>query len=184
VTAIHAWAQFTVFSYWTVVIRAAFGPDRAWLSGLLVLFGVVGIAGNVAAVRVIDRVGAVRIIFASLLVMTAANVVLAVGASGPAAIVVATLLWGLGCFAINSAMQVRLVNLAPALAPVSIALNSSAIYLGQALGAETGGRMLDWRGIPALYWACLPIFAVSIAVCRWAARRARVATPPADPAAT
>ncbi|MCU0870362.1 MAG: MFS transporter [Burkholderiales bacterium] len=181
VTAIHAWAQFTVFSYWTVVIRAAFGPDRAWLTGLLVLFGVTGIVGNLAAVRMIDRVGAVRIIVASLVAMTVANAVLAIGDSGPAVLVFGTVLWGLACFAVNSAMQVRLVGLAPALAPVSIALNSSAIYFGQAAGAETGGRMLDWQGIPALYWACLPIFATSIAVCVWAARRAERPEPAPHP---
>lgn len=172
VTAIHAWAQFTVFSYFTVIIRTAFGPDRGWLTGLLVLFGVTGIVGNVAAVRVIDRVGAVRIIVVSIVTMTLANAVFAIGGSGPAVLVVGTVLWGLACFAVNSAMQVRLVALAPALAPVSIALNSSAIYFGQAAGAETGGRMLAWHGIPALYWACLPIFGVAIVVCLWAARRA------------
>lgn len=176
VTAIHAWAQFTVFAYFTVILRDAFGPDRAWLTGLLVLFGVMGIAGNVAAVRAIDRVGAVPIIVLCLVTMTAANALLAIGRSGPAVLIAGTVLWGLACFAINSATQVRLVALVPALAPVSIALNSSAIYFGQAAGAETGGRMLAWHGIPALYWACLPIFGVAIAVCLWASRRAATLT--------
>ncbi len=50
--------------------------------------------------------------------------------------------WGLGCFSTNSAQQARLVGLAPALAPGSVALNSSGIYIGQAVGAALGGWLL------------------------------------------
>ena len=44
--------------------------------------------------------------------------------------------WGLGCFSSNSAQQARLVGIAAPLASASIALNSSAMYAGQALGAR------------------------------------------------
>ena len=69
--------------------------------------------------------------------------------------------WGLGCFASNSAQQARLVGLAPALASGSIALNTSAMYAGQAAGAASGGwfiaqgRMFDlhWVGLAGLLLA-------------------------------
>src|SRR6185437_3486636 len=50
----------------------------------------------------------------------------------------AILLWGLASWAVTTAQQARLVALAPDLAPVSLSLNSSAIYLGSAVGAATG----------------------------------------------
>ena len=51
-------------------------------------------------------------------------------------------LWGLGCFATNSLQQARLIGLAPALAPASVALNSSGLYVGQAFGAFAGAAVI------------------------------------------
>jgi predicted MFS family arabinose efflux permease len=45
------------------------------------------------------------------------------------------LLWGLASWGLITAQQARLVALAPALASVSLSMNSSAIYLGSAMGA-------------------------------------------------
>jgi predicted MFS family arabinose efflux permease len=50
--------------------------------------------------------------------------------------------WALACFSSNSAQQARLGAAAPTLAPVLMALNTSAIYLGQALGAAGGGAVV------------------------------------------
>jgi predicted MFS family arabinose efflux permease len=47
--------------------------------------------------------------------------------------------WGLGFAATNSMQQVRLVAAAPALAPASVALNTSVLYIGQAIGSFVGG---------------------------------------------
>jgi predicted MFS family arabinose efflux permease len=71
-------------------------------------------------------------------------------------------LWGLGCFAINSAQQARLVGLATHLAPVSIALNSSGIYLGQAFGAMVGGLVIARQGMDALSWVGAVIFVLAL----------------------
>jgi predicted MFS family arabinose efflux permease len=59
----------------------------------------------------------------------------------------AILLWGLASWGLITAQQARLVALAPALASVSPSMNSSAIYLGSAMGALiiTGGAM-EWLG--------------------------------------
>ena len=63
-----------------------------------------------------------------------------------------TLVWALGCFAVNGAQQARLVAMAPPLASASVSLNSSAIYLGQALGAFIGGLILTAHGTGGLSW--------------------------------
>ena len=51
-------------------------------------------------------------------------------------------LWGLGTFAANSVQQARLAGIAPDLTSASIALNTSAIYFGQAAGAGIGGTLI------------------------------------------
>ena len=47
--------------------------------------------------------------------------------------------WGLGFAATNSMQQVRLVAAAPPLAPASVSLNTSVLYVGQAFGSAVGG---------------------------------------------
>ena len=48
-------------------------------------------------------------------------------------------IWGLGFASTNSMQQVRLVSAAPALASASVALNTSVLYVGQAVGSAIGG---------------------------------------------
>ncbi len=90
--------------------------------------------------------------------------------------IVAAVRWGAGNFATNSMQQVRLVNLAPALASVSVALNTSAIYFGQYVGAAVGAYVLSHPFTEpltmALPWVALPVFLVAIVVSIAAQRRA------------
>ena len=76
----------------------------------------------------------------------------------------------------GSRRQVRLVNLQPALSSVSVALNTSAIYLGQFIGAGMGGLVLSHPltqpATRALPWIGLPIFALALWLSASAQRRA------------
>ena len=49
--------------------------------------------------------------------------------------------WGLGFASTNSMQQVRLVGAAPALASASVSLNTSVLYIGQAVGSAIGGML-------------------------------------------
>src|SRR5260370_206366 len=49
--------------------------------------------------------------------------------------------WGLGLASTNSMQQVRLVGAAPALASASVSLNTSVLYVGQAVGSAVGGLL-------------------------------------------
>lgn len=48
-------------------------------------------------------------------------------------------LWGLGFASTNSMQQVRLIGAAPALGTASVSLNTSVLYIGQAVGSAIGG---------------------------------------------
>jgi predicted MFS family arabinose efflux permease len=52
-----------------------------------------------------------------------------------------------------------------------MALNSAAIYVGQAIGAVTGGAMLAIAGFSWLSWAALAWMVLAIALSQWAAAR-------------
>jgi predicted MFS family arabinose efflux permease len=68
------------------------------------------------------------------------------------------MLWGLGCFSVNSSQQARLISMAPKLASASVALNSSAIYFGQGVGAFIGGLIISSEGTANLgFYGSVPM---------------------------
>ena len=88
--------------------------------------------------------------------------------------------WALGCFASNAGQQARLVQAAPVLAPALIALNSSAMFAGQALGAASGGAMMTAHGYGPLHWVGLAWLVAAMGLSVWASRwmaRAAANTP-------
>lgn len=173
VTAIQSLAQFTVFTYIALLLQHALGAD-APVAALLFLYGVAGVLCNLFCGRLADRFGAPAIAFATIAAMLAGFVgFVLMGPFGWVAAVAGMLLWGSGSFASNSMQQVRLVALAPTLAPVSIALNTTAIYVGQFGGAATGGLVLAHAGAAALPWISIPVFGVALAASLWAERRAQ-----------
>ena len=72
--------------------------------------------------------------------------------------------------------QARLGAAAPALAPALMALNTSAIYLGQAAGASSGGWLIARHGYASLSVVALAWLAVAIVLSVWAGRARRRAS--------
>jgi predicted MFS family arabinose efflux permease len=147
VTALQGAGQFVLFSYFGPILKQSFGADATTLSLMWALFGAFGLVGNMAVSRFIDRVGAGRMVLLTTSLI-ALSLLLWPFADTLAWLAVVLMPWGLGCFAANSAQQARLVGLAPALAPGSVALNSSGIYIGQAVGAAVGGWLLAHDAAP------------------------------------
>nr|WP_233102029.1 MFS transporter [Variovorax sp. IB41] len=148
VTALQGSGQFVLFSYFGPVLKQSFGADANTLSLMWALFGAFGLIGNMVVSRFIDRAGAGRMVLLTSSLI-ALSLFLWPFASTLAWLAVVIVPWGLGCFATNSAQQARLVGLAPALAPGSVALNSSGIYIGQpsARGSAAGcSRTMRRRG--------------------------------------
>ena len=149
ITVVSAAGQFVFFSYMAPYVADRFGLGAAALSSLLLVYGLCGFVGNAAVSRWIDRIGPPRAMAWAL-----GGIALGMGLVGLTssfnAMVLAIVPWGLGVFASNSSQQARLVNLAPVLAPASIALNTSAMYAGQAIGAGSGGWLIQAAGITSL----------------------------------
>ncbi|MBA2723840.1 MAG: MFS transporter, partial [Methylibium sp.] len=88
--------------------------------------------------------------------------------------------WAFSIFAANSAQQVRLGQAAPAQASALMALNTSAIYLGQAVGAAGGGAMVAAQAAAGsqghelyagLHWVGLAWVIAALLLSAWAERR-------------
>jgi predicted MFS family arabinose efflux permease len=170
VTAMQSAGQFTLFSYIAPYYKGVLGATPAQISLLFGWFGAFGLIGNVLLTRFIDRIGtgvAVAFAFGLMLLSMLA---------WPLATTLATMLlvivpWGLGCFASNSAQQARLGIAAPALAPALMALNTSAMYLGQAVGASGGGWFIAHGGYAPLNWVGAAWLTAAIGLSLWAGRR-------------
>ena len=170
VTVLAGAAQFTLFSYMAPYMRQVLGSTPAHIAALFGVFGVVGLCASVIISRVIDRFGTARMV-ALLLVLMAVSFAFWPLAHTVAWLALAIVPWSIGCFAVQSVQHARLTSMAPPLAPASMALNSAAIYVGQAIGAVTGGAMLAIAGFSLLSWAALAWVLLALALTQWAAAR-------------
>jgi predicted MFS family arabinose efflux permease len=151
VTLLYSAGQFVLFSYFAPYFKLHLQATPLELSLLFACFGAFGLLGNVVMSRHIDRIGASRAVMWAVCSM-ALSLLLWPLANTMALAAFLCVPWGLGCFASNSAQQARLVGIAPALASGSIALNSAAMYAGQALGAGSGGWLIAQGNMDDLHW--------------------------------
>jgi predicted MFS family arabinose efflux permease len=179
VTALSGAGQFSLFAYMAPYYRQVIGANAAETSFLFFWTGALGLLGNLLLSRYIDRVGAARIVAGSLGAV-ALSMLLWPLARQVIGIALVMIPWGLGGFAANSAQQARLGQAAPELATALMALNTSAIYLGQAVGAAGGGAVvaahtaLGHTGnamFASLPWIGLAWMLLSIALSVWAQRQ-------------
>jgi predicted MFS family arabinose efflux permease len=169
VTVLSAAGQFTLFSYFAPYYKLRFGAGALQISLLFCWFGAMGVLGNVVLSRVIDRTGAGLSVTAllGLIVLSLLAWPLGVGLASMALVLAP---WALACFSSNSGQQVRLSIAAPALAGALMALNSSAMYLGQAAGAAGGGWLVAHEGFGRLHLVSLGWLLAAVALSFWVYR--------------
>jgi predicted MFS family arabinose efflux permease len=112
------------------------GPMWAWGAG--------GVLGSLLIGRVVDRTRRPFAIVAGVLaLLTAAHALLpTAAAAGLWALVPPLVVWGAAGWALQVPQQHQLIAAQPAQAPVAVALNSSAVYLGSAIGSALGGTVI------------------------------------------
>lgn len=161
---------FTVIIYLAAVATQAAGLSRDLVPALLLSFGVGAALGNVAGGQLADRAGARPTVVAALVlsVVTLASISLAVRLppdhAGPALFAL-TFVWGAAGWAFPPAQSSHLLGLSAASAPLVLALNWSALFLGIALGSVVGGLVLQFGTAGDLGWvgALFPAAALLVA---------------------
>jgi MFS transporter, DHA1 family, inner membrane transport protein len=170
VTVLNGTGQFTFFTYLNPSLKASLAAGTVLMTFVLAWYGVSATVGNVIAARFIARIGPARAAFRTLLAMAGGLFLWGAYPGVLAAVLLAASLWGLGTFATNSIQQARLAGLAPDLTSASIALNTSAIYLGQALGSGLGGHVISAGGLAYLPWLGSAILLSAVVTSRFAER--------------
>jgi MFS transporter, DHA1 family, inner membrane transport protein len=191
VTLVSFAAQFSLFSFTVPMLEKAFGLSPLLVAGFLTFYGVAGVVGNSLAVRWIPKIGANRFVTFCLITITISLLFWALAfyaldlggvVFGFAPLFVfplgmALLIWGAAGFACNSAQQGRLMAAAPALASASIALNTSCLYVGQAIGTPIGAFLILQYGYAVLPWVALVFMTLAIGISWLASRRVNRAGP-------
>jgi predicted MFS family arabinose efflux permease len=168
VTAVSSAGQFVLFAYQAPYMVATLKASPQMIAIYFASFGMFGLLGSLVVSRYVDRLGPPRTVMIALALMTLSLLMWPLGTS-LLLICMVSVPWALGCFSCNSAQQARLVAIAPAVASVSIALNTSAMYLGQGLGSAIGGWMISHGQMAQLHWFGVAGLLLAMAVSAWAA---------------
>lgn len=157
-TALGLMGAFVVFTYISPLLAEITGFGGTGVSGLLFLFGLSAIFGNILGGYGADNIGYARLAMTILILLCVALLSFSflVASSGSALAIpgtfVALAAWGVAGFAFNPLQQYRVSQLAPRVRNIALSLNASAIYLGQGVGAGIGALALDYGSLGALGW--------------------------------
>ncbi|QNG99964.1 MFS transporter [Pseudomonas sediminis] len=149
-TVIGSSAMFTVFTYIAPILSSETQASTAFITAMLVLYGIGLTLGNVwggkAADRSVDRTLIVSL-SALILVLLAFTVLM----RWPLPAAVAILIWGIASFAIVPPLQMRVMEAAKEAPNLASAVNIGAFNLGNAIGAALGGAVINaGLGYPAI----------------------------------
>lgn len=164
-TAMALAGQLVLLTYFTSYGRDVLHVQPADMALALIVLGTLSVLGVACIGRVVDRVGAPRAVALCLGLMAVSMGAWPLATSLPMAMLVLTP-WALAGFALNAAQQARLLALDAAGGARNIGLNTSFVYLGQALGAALGGWWVAHHGYGSLGLAALGFLALA-AVASW-----------------
>jgi DHA1 family inner membrane transport protein len=156
-TLLQMAAQFATYVLIQPYLSERVGLGPGAMVAVLLCYGVGGVAGNVLAGGLADRLGADRTVLLSLAALGATFVALLV--LPPSILVVLPLLgiWATAGTLFQAPQHKRLVDIDPARRSLLLASNASALYLGMSLGAFLSGVVHQWAGAAALPFASLAL---------------------------
>ena len=141
ITTLQMSGQFVVFTFMGPLLTKLTGASPDAVALVFALYGIFGFVGIVIATRIVDSWGAYKTSLLFTVVMLTGITGWAISAGAYPLMACSVAIWGLGFASTNSMQQVRLVGAAPALASASVSLNTSVLYIGQAVGSAIGGLL-------------------------------------------
>ncbi len=169
---------FATYTMIAPLLRDRFDAGVEAVSAVLMVYGIAGVLGNVLARRIAqvwtaDR--AVTVALIALMVVFAA--LFLVPGKLPFAVVL-LVVWAIGSDIFMPSQQRRMVELAPEVRGLVLALNASAIYVGMAVGSFAAGGLLPVTGLHGLPVVSLVFLAFGLGALAVSRRYAKSALPP------
>jgi predicted MFS family arabinose efflux permease len=164
ITLFQMSGQFSITIYMAALVQEIAGGGPAAAGLLFSLLGAAGLIGNLAATRIVQFAGVNRTLGFFILVMMTGALTFAFGTGVLTAMAAGVFILGLGITAGNSMQQARLVTAAPLLASATVALNTSVLYIGQALGSGAAGFLYQYEYYRLIGFLSVIFFAVAFVV--------------------
>lgn len=149
ITVLGLMSVLCVYTYVAPLLAASTGVTGPVLGALLVAYGAGALIGNDLGGRLTDRFGSRRPLLWALPVITLTLATLPFTSTSVVGAGIALFVLG-GGFVVNSPVQTRLIELAPASSALVLSMNASAIYLGIGLAGVVGGIVVAAFGVLAL----------------------------------
>jgi predicted MFS family arabinose efflux permease len=154
-TALALIGPFALNTFLGVLAESALGIGGDKLALVLVFFGVVSFIGSQFGGYAADRWPRERFLTVVFVVLIAAFPLMSVGphiggSAGATLLFAGLALWGVFGWAFPIVQQARLVTLDPAMAPITLSLNVSALYVGVAIGSSLGAWTIARWSVDAI----------------------------------
>lgn len=164
ITILLAAGQYIVMTFTSPLLIRLTNATPEKIAAVFALFGMMTLAGNFCASRVVQRWGAFKTSAVFMACVLFGAGLWAFGAGMYPLMAAAAAIWGFGFAAVTAMQQVRLIMTAPPLATASVAINNTALYLGQAIGAGIGGAMFAKEALHAMAFVGLAPIALSFGI--------------------
>lgn len=162
-TATFLAAIFVLYTYMAPLLSRSMNFGRDEITTVLLIFGIGAVFGNLLGGMLADRIGSGRTLFLLTVVQLGALPFYSFLPVGVPLLFVWTLIWSTLGWSFGAAQQMRLVELCGAQAPVALALNASAIYVGSAIGSGLGALTITQLGFSALGVAATIMMVIALA---------------------
>lgn len=168
--------HFMAFTFVRPLLVSVSGFDAQWMAGLLLAYGLAGMAGNflaglVAARQPLLTLGAIAL---GLLLTPLLLVALGHSQLGSAGVL---LFWGLAYGGVSVALMTWMMKAAPHAIEIATALYVGVFNTGIALGAWAGGQVVDGWGLYANLWLAASLAAMALLLTLGLGGRSRRTTP-------
>jgi predicted MFS family arabinose efflux permease len=161
ITCLIAIGQYVVIAFAGPLLIQLTNATSERIAAVFALFGLMTLAGNICASRVVQAWGAFKTSAVFMACMVVGVALWALGAGVYLSMATGVAIWGFGFAAVAAMQQVRLITKAPSLATASVAINNTAVYLGQAIGAAIGGVLFAGGNQRAMGFVAFANIAVS-----------------------
>jgi DHA1 family inner membrane transport protein len=155
---------FQITIYMGPLLSKLAGAGAGTIGTFFLLLGIAALVGNSAATAAVVRIGATKTFAAALLSLTFGAAFWSLGAGWLVAMGIGAFFVGAGLPSSNTMQQARLIAQAPDLASATVALNTSLIYVGQAIGSASGGLLYEQGLYHAGGYVSVGLFLVTFVV--------------------
>lgn len=160
-------AQFITYALIAIYLVEQFDVAPTSVSIALMLFGVGGVAGNLVASQILDRIGGRRLYRISTIGLGTSLLILWLFTGQALIGFLCLLFWPVFGMMFQPAQQQRMGRLDPERQNLMFSLNASSLYLGMSFGSWFGAVLYDLTGSAWLPLASLVVLVVSYGLNIW-----------------